>query len=98
MKRILLTGATGFVGGFFLRNYSDFYKIKIFSFLNDNFQDLNLNNIDVVIHCSALVHQMNGASKDQYSHLLEASACQRVRIKVARVVSETLLGDQDSKA
>tara|TARA_X000001036_G_scaffold439262_1_gene489724 strand:+ start:3248 stop:4108 length:861 start_codon:yes stop_codon:yes gene_type:complete len=66
MKRILLTGATGFVGGFFLRNYSDFYKIKIFSFLNDNFQDLNLNNIDVVIHCSALVHQMNGASKDQY--------------------------------
>ena len=35
---------------------------------------------------------------DQYVHLLEASACQRVRIKVVRVVSETLLRDQDSKA
>ena len=38
------------------------------------------------------------ASEDQYVHLLEASACQRVRIKVVRVVSETLLRDQDSKA
>ena len=35
---------------------------------------------------------------DQDVHLLEASACQRVRIKVVRVVSETLLRDQDSKA
>ena len=32
----------------------------------------------------------------QYVHLLEASACQRFRIKVVRVVSETLLRDQDS--
>ena len=35
---------------------------------------------------------------DQDVHLREASACQRVRIKVVRVVSETLLRDQDSKA
>ena len=66
MKRILLTGANGFVGSFFLKNYNDFYKIKKFSFLRDSFEDLNLDNIDIVIHCSALVHQMNGASWEQY--------------------------------
>tara|TARA_B110000116_G_scaffold262004_1_gene266828 strand:+ start:1890 stop:2750 length:861 start_codon:yes stop_codon:yes gene_type:complete len=66
MKRILLTGANGFVGGYFLKNYSNAYKIKKFSFLNDSFENLNLKNIDIVIHCSALVHQMNGASKEQY--------------------------------
>ena len=32
---------------------------------------------------------------DQYVHLIEASACLRVRIKVVRVVSETILAGSD---
>lgn len=66
MKRILLTGASGFVGSYFFINYKKKYHIKKFSFLNDNFNDLDLNGIETIVHCSALVHQMKGAKKKDY--------------------------------
>jgi len=64
MKNVLLTGASGFIGSYFKNNYSKKYNIKTFSFLNDNLKELNLSNIDTIIHLSALVHQMGGASKE----------------------------------
>lgn len=63
---ILLTGSNGFVGSYFKSNYSNKYNIDTFSFLNDNFQALELSNIDTIIHLSALVHQMSGASEEEY--------------------------------
>jgi len=63
---ILLTGSNGFIGSYFKNHYSNKYKIESFSFLNNNFEDLSLSNIDTVIHLSALVHQMGGASKNEY--------------------------------
>ena len=69
MKRILLTGASGFVGSYFFKNYKKKYNIKKFSFLNDNFNDLVLNDIETIVHCSALVHQMNGAKKEDYYNI-----------------------------
>ena len=69
MKRILLTGSNGFVGSYFLKKYNLSYQINTFSFLNNNFTDLNLNNVDIVIHCSALVHQMKGASWERYQEV-----------------------------
>jgi UDP-glucose 4-epimerase len=63
---ILLTGANGFLGSYFINNYSDKYNIQTFSFLNDNFDDLDLNGVDTVVHLSALVHQMGGASYEEY--------------------------------
>ena len=64
---ILLTGATGFVGSFFIKAYTQKYNIQNFSFLKDNIQELELTNIDTVIHLSALVHQMGGASREEYN-------------------------------
>jgi UDP-glucose 4-epimerase len=64
---ILLTGATGFVGSFFIQKYNTKYNIKTFSFLKSNIQQLELNNIDIIIHLSALVHQMGRASEKQYN-------------------------------
>ena len=66
MKTILLTGSSGFIGSYFIKRYSDKYNIKTFSFRNDSLDNLDLQNIDTVIHLSALVHQMQGAKKEEY--------------------------------
>lgn len=66
MKNLLLTGSSGFIGNYFKNNYADKYSIKTFSFRNDDFESLQVEDIDIVVHLSALVHQMGGASKEEY--------------------------------
>jgi UDP-glucose 4-epimerase len=67
--KLLLTGASGFVGSYFQKKYAKKYEIKSFSFLHDNFEMLDLNGIDTVVHLSALVHQMGGAASDDYERV-----------------------------
>ena len=69
MKSMVLTGSNGFVGSYFINNYSQKYAIQKFSFLNDDFTLLNLNDVNVVVHLSALVHQMGGASDAEYERV-----------------------------
>ena len=66
MKKLLITGSSGFVGRYFIKKYKDNYEIKIFSFLKDDINNLDCGYIDVVFHLSALVHQMGGASAEEY--------------------------------
>ncbi len=66
--RLLLTGATGFIGSSFYSNYHDRFEIETFSFQKD-LNTLSINNIDTLVHLSALVHQMNGASKEAYNEV-----------------------------
>jgi len=56
---VLITGSTGFIGSYFINQYSSQLIINTFSFLRDNLETLNLDGIDCVVHCGALVHQMN---------------------------------------
>lgn len=66
MKKILVTGASGFVGKSFIDMYKTNFGIKKFSFLKDDFDSLDLSNIDTVLHLSALVHQKNYLEKELY--------------------------------
>ena len=68
-NKILLTGSRGFIGQNFLVKYNNKYEIKKFSFLENNFNDLILNGVEVVLHLSALVHQMGGASVEEYERV-----------------------------
>ena len=66
--RLLLTGATGFIGSSFYSNYHTKFEIETFSFQKD-LNTLSINNIDTLIHLSALVHQMDGASAEAYNEV-----------------------------
>ncbi|MFT5660634.1 MAG: nucleoside-diphosphate-sugar epimerase [Sulfurimonas sp.] len=66
MTNILVTGATGFIGSYFIDKYDEKYNIKTFSFVNDDFCSIEFNKINTIIHLSALVHQMFGGSKEEY--------------------------------
>jgi len=67
--KLLLTGASGFIGSYFKDKYSEKYYMKSFSFLNDDLKSIDLTHIDTVIHLSALVHQMGGVSKEEYERV-----------------------------
>jgi UDP-glucose 4-epimerase len=66
MKKLLITGSSGFVGKYFINKYKNKYNIKTFSFLKDDINSLDCSDIDVVFHLSALVHQMGGVSYEEY--------------------------------
>jgi nucleoside-diphosphate-sugar epimerase len=69
MNNLLITGASGFIGQYFIEKYTSIYNIKSFSFLRENFEALNLNNANTILHLSALVHQMGGASVEEYERV-----------------------------
>jgi len=69
MSKLLLTGSSGFLGSYFISKYNKFFDISTCSFQKDELNTLNLSNIKVIIHLSALVHQMGGASKEEYERV-----------------------------
>ena len=69
MKKLLITGSNGFVGNYFINKYKGKYDIRTFSFLKDDINSLDCSDLDVVVHLSALVHQMDGASCEEYERV-----------------------------
>ncbi len=67
--KLLLTGSNGFVGSYFINKYKDKYDIQKFSFLNDDINSLDCSDVDAVFHLAALVHQMGGASAEEYERV-----------------------------
>ena len=69
MKKLLITGSNGFVGNYFINKYKNKYEIKTFSFLKNDINSLDCSDLDVVVHLSALVHQMGVASCEEYERV-----------------------------
>lgn len=67
--KLLITGASGFVGTYFIDKYKNKHELQRFSFLTDDFNTLDIKGVDAVIHLSALVHQMDGASAEEYERV-----------------------------
>lgn len=57
MNTILVTGSNGYLGNSFINQYKDKYIFEEFSLLNKKIEDINFDNISIVLHCAALVHQ-----------------------------------------
>ncbi len=67
--KLLITGSSGFVGSYFINKYKEKYDIRQFSFLKDDINNLDCSGIDIVFHLAALVHQMGGASAEEYERV-----------------------------
>jgi UDP-glucose 4-epimerase len=65
-KTLMITGASGFVGSNFIKEYSDDYNIIPVCLIENKPEDLNYEGIDCILHLAALVHQMKGAPEEKY--------------------------------
>jgi UDP-glucose 4-epimerase len=69
MKKLLITGANGYLGSSFMYQYKNKYSFEKFSLLNQRLEDINFDNIDIVLHCAALVHQKIEHSYEKYHEI-----------------------------
>lgn len=68
MKKILLTGGTGFVGSYFLKNYSESFQVCSYSLSKSGIEGIK-NSFDSVIHLSAIVHQKKTIPTEIYERV-----------------------------
>lgn len=66
MNKLLVTGSTGYLGSSFINEYKEKYLFQNFSLLTKKFEDIKFQNINIVLHCAALVHQKVKYSYEKY--------------------------------
>ncbi len=66
MNKILTTGSNGYLGSSFINQYKNEYSFERFSLLNQKLENINFDNIDIVLHFAALVHQKQEHSYEKY--------------------------------
>ncbi|HAG91847.1 MAG TPA: UDP-N-acetylenolpyruvoylglucosamine reductase [Bdellovibrionales bacterium] len=69
MKRVILTGSSGFVGSRFLRDFKDHFEMVPISLRTTPPSEIDIQNGDSIVHCAALVHQMNPPPEENYFHV-----------------------------
>jgi nucleoside-diphosphate-sugar epimerase len=68
-KNILVTGSSGFIGSSFVQNYNAVYNISTFSLQSNRIENIDLKNIDIILHCAALVHKKKEHSFEKYHEI-----------------------------
>ena len=69
MNKILITGSNGYLASNFLNQYKKVYDFEKFSLLNQKIEDINFDNIDIILHCAALVHQKVEQPYEKYHEI-----------------------------
>lgn len=72
---ILVTGATGFIGSRFIKEFKDKLNIKTFSLSKEKIEDISFNGINAVLHTAALVHQTPPKPDDEYFYVNYELTC-----------------------
>ena len=67
MKRVLITGASGFIGSYLVQNLKGF-EIKTLSLRNPDWINQPLE-CDVVIHCAGIAHATSKIPEETYFHV-----------------------------
>ncbi|MGL4787650.1 MAG: NAD-dependent epimerase/dehydratase family protein, partial [Cetobacterium sp.] len=65
-KTLMITGASGFIGSNFIKNYENEYNIVPVCLIKNKPEDLDYTEVDTILHLAALVHQMKEAPEEKY--------------------------------
>lgn len=68
-KNVLVTGSNGYLGSSFINQYKNKYKFEKFSLLSQKLEDIKFDEIDIVLHCAAFVHQKQEQSYEKYHEI-----------------------------
>ena len=66
MVKLLITGASGYIGRNFIKNYTENYDFSCVSLRETDIKDIDFTGIESILHLSALVHQKESRSRDEY--------------------------------
>lgn len=67
--KILVTGATGYLGSNFIKFCKEEYEFVQFSLVKNKLESINFKDIDTVLHCAALVHQKKEHPYSYYNEI-----------------------------
>ena len=103
MKRVLMTGASGFIGSYLVKHLKGF-DIQTLSLQNSNWQQQDFN-VDVIIHCAGIAHASTSIPDSQYHEVncelteallqkaIESNVTQFIFLSTALVFGEGHVGE-----
>ena len=89
MKRILITGAGSYIGGYveeYLKKWQDAYRVDTLDMMGDGWKAASFRGYDAVLHVAGLVHQPKTKKDpamaecyDRVNHLLAVQTAQKAK-------------------
>ena len=66
LKKVLVTGSSGYLGKNFINQFSNNYELLKFSLIKNTLKSLKFSDISTVLHCAGLVHNYKKITKSDY--------------------------------